>query len=419
MRRGVVAALLVVATSPVAPACSGDASSLPAMPCPDAGTPEAAIPDAAPAPTIPPPESPLATNASIAAFTINQGVEIVLTDVVGASSSHRNAPVIAGRPGVARVYVTLANGVTSADLGGELWIVLPGRPPRRLEDKKTITAPSMASDLASTLDFDLPADAIERGSSYRVYLTSNGPAGAATDARLPREGGTASFQAIDTGLLKVRIVPLIYGGDGSGRVPDVGAAHVAKMQAALFGMMPVSGVAIDVHEPLPFAEVVTASTFSRLLAFVTRLRADEGAPPDLYYYGVIQPTEKELDFCIGGCTEGQSSIPWTGTSAGENAAVGTPYDFDRDNRIFVHEMGHALGLSHAPCGAVVGADSRFPYAGARTGAWGYDVAARRLVDPTTVFDVMSYCGPVWISDFDYALLGDRLAVGAWLATNPR
>ncbi len=372
---------------------------------------------------IPKPESPLASNASIGALSINQAVEIYLTDAVGASSTHRSAPVIVGRPGVVRVYVTLGTGIGSAEVGGELWIASPGRAPRQFKDKKTIVAAAAEAgppnaDLATTLDFDLPADAIQRGSSYRVYLTSTDPAGSPSDAQLPRGEGTASFQALDTGALKVRLVPLLYNGDGSGRSPDLSAAHVARMQAALFGMMPVSSVAIDVHAPLPFAEMVTQSTFSRLLSFVTKLREDEGAPSDLYYYGVVQPTEKEVDFCIGGCTEGQGFISWTGTNAGENAAVGTPYDIERDNRVFVHEMGHVLGLSHAPCGSVVGADSRFPYAGARTGSWGYDLAAHKLVDPTTVFDVMSYCGPNWISDYNYAAVGDRLAVNALLSTYP-
>jgi hypothetical protein len=226
------------------------------------------------------------------------------------------------------------------------------------------------------------------------------------------------LQALDTGTLTVRLVPLAYAADGSGRVPGLTAARVSKMKSALLRMMPLADVALDVHAPVPYAEPVTVDTFDRLLAFVTQLRSDEHAPRSTYYYGVVLPTAAKGEFCNAGCTQGQGNLARTATSAGEKAAVGTGYDLDDENVIFVHEMGHALGLNHAPCGPAGGPDSRFPYAGGHTGTWGYDALARALVDPATTFDVMSYCTPVWISDFDYALLGERLAVDAVLAREP-
>jgi hypothetical protein len=66
---------------------------------------------------------------------------------------------------------------------------------------------------------------------------------------------------------------------------------------------------------------------------------------------------------------------------------------------------------------VTGADPDFPYSSGGIGVLGFDIAAQRLLD-TQHRDVMGYCGPVWISDYNYALLYDRLvAVTASFATS--
>ena len=73
----------------------------------------------------------------------------------------------------------------------------------------------------------------------------------------------------------------------------------------------------------------------------------------------------------------------------------------------MHEIGHTLGLLHAPCGGVSGADPDFPHSSGGIGVPGFDTAGQRLFD-TQHRDIMGYCGPVWISDYNYALLYDRL-----------
>ena len=64
-----------------------------------------------------------------------------------------------------------------------------------------------------------------------------------------------------------------------------------------------------------------------------------------------------------------------------------------------HELGHNLSLSHAPCGNphFVG---WFPYSDGSIGAWGYDFRDGTVVPPSHK-DLMSYCGPQWISDYHF------------------
>jgi hypothetical protein len=79
------------------------------------------------------------------------------------------------------------------------------------------------------------------------------------------------------------------------------------------------------------------------------------------------------------------------------------YNDDLDT--FVHEIGHSLGLPHAPCG--VAGDPAFPYSNGGIGVHGFDREAQALIS-TQYRDVMGYCDPVWISDYNYDKLYHRL-----------
>ena len=75
-----------------------------------------------------------------------------------------------------------------------------------------------------------------------------------------------------------------------------------------------------------------------------------------------------------------------------------------DAETMAHELGHNMSLRHAPCGFLFDADPAFPQPDGTIGAWGYDARSGDMVPPSTP-DLMSYCGPAWISayNFDKAL----------------
>jgi hypothetical protein len=103
----------------------------------------------------------------------------------------------------------------------------------------------------------------------------------------------------------------------------------------------------------------------------------------------------------------QSSFVGPGTPNPFNAQVSTGL------AVMAHEIGHVLGLAHAPCGGAAGPDPAYPYAGGQLGARTlYDSSyvdgeigalASPRVGGVMATDLMGYCSGVQISDFNYAL----------------
>jgi hypothetical protein len=69
-----------------------------------------------------------------------------------------------------------------------------------------------------------------------------------------------------------------------------------------------------------------------------------------------------------------------------------------------HELGHNMGRPHAPCGNPAQVDPSFPYGNGRLGVTGWDVIERVTRSPAQYFDMMSYCNPEWISDYNFRKL---------------
>ncbi|MDQ3981308.1 MAG: hypothetical protein M3271_01355, partial [Actinomycetota bacterium] len=69
-----------------------------------------------------------------------------------------------------------------------------------------------------------------------------------------------------------------------------------------------------------------------------------------------------------------------------------------------HELGHAFGRDHAPCGPVDSSDPAYPtyasYPPASIGEFGFSNGDYTIYDPAVDKDVMSYCA-TWVSPYTY------------------
>lgn len=239
-----------------------------------------------------------------------------------------------------------------------------------------------------------------------VVLSQAGGAAATPDdeSRYPRDGSLAPLGVSGGGeVVKILLVPMVYTVDGSGRLPDTSDAQIKIYRDRFYRLYPAVSFDITVREAVSFGKTISASGagFDLALNAIGTLRGTDGAPSDLYYYGLFEPRDAFGTFCSGGCVTGLSSV-------GTPMSVGVGYPGEGSAGTAVHEIGHAHGLNHAPfCGAQ-GPGNYWPtdpsHAGAHLGAWGYDALDKKLIDPAKFTDLMSYCGSSWISDFHYQRL---------------
>ena len=295
------------------------------------------------------------------------------------------------------------------------------------EDVKLIGGPSGAEAFESTFNFRLPPDVIGPNTNYMVELFEFGEAcsGDKSNSRFPNPDvpeivtpeeppqELAALRALETGVLKIHLVPLI----SNGFTADTGEEQLKNLYEETMKNYPVTDVIFTVRAPV---QAQGPSVNGAGLGVVRALRGPDNAPFDLHYYGLLRATENFGEFCNGGCTTG---IAGGGRGRG-GAAAGTGYGIGyvgRSQGTFVHELGHMNGVSHAPCGGPAGPDPNWPtepgYEEAGIGTLGWDQFSEDPTDGflTPVFtrtrrgqqeqvvrkDFMSYCGNNWVSDYNY------------------
>jgi hypothetical protein len=88
---------------------------------------------------------------------------------------------------------------------------------------------------------------------------------------------------------------------------------------------------------------------------------------------------------------------------------------DRESaQTMAHELGHNHGRNHAPCvpngGSISGVDPNYPFPDGRTGVIGYDARTKVLLSADKGTDLMGYCSNVWLSEYTYGGITDRVAL---------
>lgn len=317
-----------------------------------------------------------------------------------------NVPLVAGRPAVLRVYARYTGSTrplndvrvtVSAVRAGN---TLSGGP---LLVTKSIPLTADRSSYESSVNFAIPGPWLSGQVELTVRLD---PENVIPEANEKNNTVTRRLGFSPVPALKIMVVPVQYS-----HTPN-SITYLAPTQDTISDWIrrvyPVSRVDVTWHAPYQFTgNLSTSSDWGRLLNEITTLRSSEGAPASTVYYGLVPTADCDSAWFRAGI----AGIGWIGL----RAAVGLDIK-DQAGEIAAHEIGHNLGLLHAPCGSVGSADSEYPYTNGSIGQYGLDVYDSTLYDPSKAKDVMSYCYPKWVSDYTYRELYEaQVATGALTA----
>ncbi len=334
------------------------------------------------------PPAPPATTSKVGNIQIAQSMLFNSDDaalvLVAGKAALLKVNVVATATGaakpVARLHVDNVNGGTSTD------IVLTA---------PTAALPSAVPDVPSFADSYtaiIPADYVKSGLRLAVQLDS-----AAATTLTPKVGGG----------VPMKFVPIAINVGGTvGQRPTDLAPHLQSL-------FPVSTVTTQAHATYTSSKVTTypatedawSDAYGKILGELADLHTLEGAASQDHYFGFVPKR-----------TWGLAGLGYVGGSSAIGFDMPSAPTSVRD--VASHELGHNFSLQHAACGGAGNPDPNYPYPDADLSkpgrvVWPYLADEKAFYDPrpTTLHDIMSYCGGQVFSDYNYTVMQ------AWLYPN--
>lgn len=342
--------------------------------------------------------------------------------VQAAQSYAGKVPLVSDREALLRVFVT-ADFLNSYRPAARATFYLddeeihvadlspPSGLPRRVDE----------SSLNASFNAMIPDSVVQPGLEMVVEIDPDSTLSILTgsEMRIPATGREAlDVRALPT--LDVTLVPVAFSSEVSAGDNALVAALVKDMAASdshaalreTRALLPLSDLNVKQREPYVTQADTTEEGGVGLRDEIHLLRFIEAGGTNEYYHGILAWPASRYPFSWG-----FAGIAYIGGWAA--LTLSHVEGFYRGDGPFgstlAHELGHNLTLRHAPgCGAG-GPDPNYPYTGAYTGVWGVDFSTGgdfgRLISPARYRDFMSYCDPVWTSDFSFTkALEYRLAL---------
>jgi hypothetical protein len=288
----------------------------------------------------------------------------------------------------------------------------------------TITAPSSPTKLiddgviTKSWNVLIPANEVVMGMSVvaDVDPTNAVPESSDADNSYPASGTPLTLDVRQVSTMKVMFVPVTQPATVAGNITEANKDAAVDFARRIY---PIDTFDIQVHLPYAYNQTLNGTsydnTWSVLLGQMGTLRTTEGNA-DRYYYGLAHPS-----YSSGGTGLGSLGNPQA-IGMDFNGSVGPLTDYYR--MTIAHEWGHNFNRNHIACGNPSGPDTNYPYDPLTTiGTNGFDfVNGSAFIRKATDFrEFMSYCLPLWISDYTYKAVLDWRAnhAGPPMATNQK
>jgi len=325
-----------------------------------------------------------------------------------------SATLIAGKPAWVRVYVR--SGVALGDIAGVtgtlevsrrnfgFWYLpiatLAPQPPGTVTARHAPLYTTERGALGYTLNFVIPAD--QMCGNLRLKATVTAPDG-------KWDEHTIYLDVTLRQSLSVRGIMVGYNGPTS-LAP--GAPNLVLAAPALADLQTTAAWTLLTYPVRSAATFASAGTITWNLPLTDPPSCSGCCSPNWVALNTAVQAQKVADgnlsnvLYYGLMANGIPMGPIIGCNSG-----GVSTGADGNQVTMAHELGHACGLPHAPCG--VGGDPTYPayepYDPAGTpqasiGEYGLDISTGTIKPPGSFKDWMSYCSPDWISPHNHGKL---------------
>ena len=327
----------------------------------------------------------------------------------GSQSYPAAIPLLEGRAGLARIFLR-ANAANDAaprvrvEFYHGSGVVYSQVVEPTLSSTPTAIDPE---DPAGSWNLSIPSELVDADFGLRVYVDEDEEVDVVDRNLLawPTDGSIYRPTTLSTAPFRSTFVAIES--TSLGTLADLNPGNLDDYMSTTLDLFPIGEydaiIRPDtfVSDASPLSGDDQGNGWSDLLQEIYALRiADGNTDPEAlnrYYHGILRRQSGP----------GIAGIAYVATSPTSPALAAVSHDATSSRaRVVAHEFGHNFGRWHAPCGGAGGIDQNWPsgmeYDDARIGTTGYSIASGQLISPSgNPRDIMSYCTPVWSSDYTW------------------